>query len=72
MKVSQKLRMLPVKFLVTILISSAWPLPAQTRSDPWDPVTLGSFIDGVLEAQHQAHHFAGAVVVVVRDGRTPG
>jgi CubicO group peptidase (beta-lactamase class C family) len=26
------------------------------------------FIDGVLEAQKQNHHFAGAVVVVVSDG----
>jgi CubicO group peptidase (beta-lactamase class C family) len=44
-------------------------LGAQTTADPWDPQLLGARIEGLLEAQQQAHHFAGAVVVVVRDGR---
>lgn len=29
---------------------------------------LEGFIDGVMEAQEKAYHFAGAVVVVVDDG----
>jgi Beta-lactamase len=29
---------------------------------------MQGFIDGVMEAQQKAHHFAGAVCVVVRDG----
>jgi CubicO group peptidase (beta-lactamase class C family) len=37
--------------------------PAQAQT-AWE-----GFIDGVMEAQQQARHFAGAVVVVVSDGR---
>jgi CubicO group peptidase (beta-lactamase class C family) len=34
----------------------------------WDVRETEGFIDGLMEAQKNAHHFAGAVVVVVRDG----
>ncbi len=34
-----------------------------------DPVELRGFVDGVLEAQGKAQHFAGAVVVVVQGGQ---
>ena len=34
-----------------------------------DPTELRGFVDGVMEAQLKAHHFAGAVVVVVRAGQ---
>src|SRR5262245_54536233 len=37
--------------------------PARAQTD-WE-----SFIDGVMAAQQQARHFAGAAVVVVSDGR---
>ena len=30
---------------------------------------LQGFVDGLMEAQQKTHHFAGAVVVVVRDGQ---
>ena len=33
------------------------------------PTALEGFLDGVMEAQQKAHHFAGAVVVVVSDGQ---
>lgn len=42
---------------------------AQPASDPWEPRLLEGRIDGLIEAQRQAHHIAGAAVVVVRDGR---
>ena len=35
----------------------------------WDLRETQGFVDGVMEAQKNAHHFAGAVVVVVRDGQ---
>ena len=41
--------------------------PAATAG--WDPVELRGFVDGVMEAQQKAQHFAGAVVVVVRGGQ---
>src|SRR5881396_2930737 len=33
-------------------------------SEKWE-----GFIDGILGAQRQSHHYAGAVVVIVEDGR---
>jgi CubicO group peptidase (beta-lactamase class C family) len=35
----------------------------------WNQAELGGFVDGVMEAQQKAQHFAGAVVVVVQEGR---
>jgi CubicO group peptidase (beta-lactamase class C family) len=35
----------------------------------WDPAELRGFVDGVMETQLKAQHFAGAVVVVARDGQ---
>jgi CubicO group peptidase (beta-lactamase class C family) len=46
-------------FASALLLST----PAGAQTD-WE-----SFIDGVMAAQRQARHFAGAVVVVVSDGR---
>ena len=34
-----------------------------------DPAELRGFVDGVMEAQLKAHHFAGAVAVVVQGGK---
>jgi len=39
-----------------------------SAADQWDGRETEGFIDGVMEAQQKAHHFAGAVVVIVRDG----
>ncbi len=39
------------------------------ESAAWDPNELRGFIDGVMEAQQKAQHFAGSVVVVVRDNQ---
>ena len=47
----------------SLLLLAALPLAAQD-----DPREVAPFIDGVMEAQQKAHHFAGAVVVIVRDG----
>jgi CubicO group peptidase (beta-lactamase class C family) len=35
----------------------------------WDLDELGGFVDGVMDGQQKAEHFAGAVAVVVRDGQ---
>ncbi len=45
--------------------AAAEPPPAEA----WNPNELRGFVDGVMEAQQKAEHFAGAVVVVVRDGQ---
>jgi CubicO group peptidase (beta-lactamase class C family) len=54
-----------MRSLVLILTATA-ALWAQTG--PSDPREVAAFLDGVMEAQQKAHHFAGAVVVIVRDG----
>jgi CubicO group peptidase (beta-lactamase class C family) len=41
----------------------------RSRSGVGDPLELQGFVDGLLEAQMAAHHFAGAAVVVVRNGQ---
>lgn len=45
--------------------AAAWLVARGAQPDPWDPTSLGRMVDGLLEAQRQAHHFAGAVVVIV-------
>ena len=35
----------------------------------WDAREVEGFVDGLMAAQKNAHHFAGAVVVIVRDGQ---
>ena len=42
---------------------------AQDAARAWDPRETDGFIDGMMEAQQKAYHFAGAVAVVVRDGQ---
>jgi CubicO group peptidase (beta-lactamase class C family) len=46
------------------------PIPGAAQSPPevWDAREMGAFVDGVIEAQKEAHHFAGAVVTVVQNG----
>jgi CubicO group peptidase (beta-lactamase class C family) len=56
---------------VAVLALFAFPSRpgAGAQSEGPDPVNWEEFIDGVMAAQQQAHHFAGAVVVVVSDGQ---
>lgn len=42
---------------------------APPRPEAWDSSQLEAFVDGMMEAQQKAHHFAGAVVAIVRDGQ---
>jgi CubicO group peptidase (beta-lactamase class C family) len=37
-------------------------------SNQWEPREAEGFMDGVMDAQQKAHHFAGAVAIIVRDG----
>jgi CubicO group peptidase (beta-lactamase class C family) len=50
----------------SIKVRADQPVP---ESGAWDPNELRGFVDGVMEAQQKAQHFAGAVVVVVRGGQ---
>ena len=64
------MRLLPAVFCLasTLAISSSDPANAQTpetdETRDWE-----GFVDGVMVAQKEAHHVAGAVVVIVHDGR---
>lgn len=59
-------------FVAAALAWGLFMMPSSTsaQSNAGGPETVDwRFIDGVLEAQKQSHHFAGAVVVVVSDGQ---
>jgi len=49
---------------VLLLARAAGAAQPDAAADTWEP-----FIDGILAAQTQTHHYAGAVVVIVSDGR---
>jgi CubicO group peptidase (beta-lactamase class C family) len=51
--------------LAVLLILAALSIFATNQ---WDAREAEGFMDGVMEAQQKAHHFAGAVAVIVRDG----
>ncbi len=51
-------------FCLCGMLAAATPAP-----DPWEPQLVEAFVDGVMDAQRQSSHYAGAVVVIVRDGR---
>ncbi len=56
---------------IALLVASALNLPpagADSTRRTLDPVEMAGFVDGLMEAQLKAHHFAGAVVVVVNNG----
>ena len=56
--------------LLLVILLIARSLSAAPALPPaHDPREMEAFIDGVMEAQKLSHHFAGAVVVVVRDGK---
>lgn len=51
-----------------LVLLAAFAANAQPTKE-WDAREVEGFVDGLMEAQKNAHHFAGAVVVVVRDGQ---
>ncbi|HYW47074.1 MAG TPA: serine hydrolase domain-containing protein [Bryobacteraceae bacterium] len=51
--------------LVLLAVSAASAQPARE----WEAREVEGFVDGLMEAQKTATHFAGAVVVIVRDGQ---
>lgn len=53
---------------LALVLLAALAASAQTAKE-WDGLEVEGFVDGVMEAQKDAHHFAGAVVVIVRDGQ---
>jgi CubicO group peptidase (beta-lactamase class C family) len=60
-----------ISVLALLFVFSATGFPAEEAAEPgfFDPIELEGFLDGLMEAQLKAHHFAGAVVVVVDEGR---
>jgi CubicO group peptidase (beta-lactamase class C family) len=52
-----------------LLFAASFVNAAAPAPGAFDPREAEAFIDGVMEAQQKAHHFAGAVVVMVRDGQ---
>jgi CubicO group peptidase (beta-lactamase class C family) len=42
---------------------------AQEPAKEWDAREVEGFVDGLIEGQKNAYHFAGAVVVIVRNGQ---
>ena len=62
------MRPLPALFAALWVLFPSAGLRAQDAAGPSDPREISAFLDGVMEAQQKAHHFAGAVVVIVKDG----
>ena len=55
-----------VRLVLALALASA--AGAQQTKD-WDSREVEGFVDGLMESQKNAHHFAGAVVVIVRDNQ---
>ncbi len=55
--------------LVMLLTANGHPVEEPGRAADWNPTELSGYVDGVIEAQQKAQHFAGAVVAVVRGGQ---
>ena len=55
-----------ISMMALLFVFPATGFPAQESAESgfFDPVELEGFVDGLMEAQLKAHHFAGAVVVV--------
>lgn len=51
---------------VALIITGSF---AQEPAKEWDAREVEGFVDGLMEAQKNAYHFAGAVVVIVRNGQ---
>jgi CubicO group peptidase (beta-lactamase class C family) len=69
---AQEAQMRTITAMIMLLFGfSATGLSAEETlgSGFFDPIELQGFVDGVMEAQQKVHHFAGAVVVVVREGQ---
>ena len=58
-----------MKHLITITAVLVSAVVCAAPAGPADNRELEGFVDGLMEAQRKAQHFAGAVVVVVRDGQ---
>ena len=60
-----------ISMMALLFVFPATGFPAQESAESgfFDPVELEGFVDGLMEAQLKAHHFAGAVVVVVDEGQ---
>src|SRR6266849_6310163 len=53
---------------LALVLLAAFAASAQPAKE-WDAREVEGFVDGLMEAQKNAHHFAGAVVVIIRDGQ---
>jgi len=57
MKTNTRSFLLPLVWMAGAGLSAA----VQPAPDPWEPRLLEGRMDGLIEAQRQAHHIAGAV-----------
>src|SRR5207244_3981315 len=55
--------------IVMLVLALVEPRLAGADQSNHDSEKWEGFIDGILGAQRQSHHYAGAVVVIVEDGR---
>lgn len=51
---------------LALVLLAAFAANAQPAKE-WDVREVEGFVDGLIAAQMNAHHFAGSVVVIVRD-----
>jgi CubicO group peptidase (beta-lactamase class C family) len=64
--------MRPALIWAALVLGSAMIVPSAAGASPgrtWDVGEMHGFVDGLMEAQQKAYHFAGAVVVVVSNGQ---
>ena len=55
-------------FRIALVLLAASAASAQSAKE-WEAREVEGFVDGLMEAQKNAQHFAGATVVIVRDGQ---
>ncbi len=58
-----------VCLITCCLLMLLTPFPVRAAEGPTDPAEVEAFLDGAINTQLAANHIAGAVVVVVRDGK---
>jgi len=65
------MRLLAAAFCLASTLALALSAPANAQTpEAGETREWEGFVDGVIAAQKEAYHFAGAVVVIVHDGRT--
>jgi CubicO group peptidase (beta-lactamase class C family) len=65
------MRLLAAAFCLAATLALALSAPANAQTpEAGETHEWEGFVDGVMAAQKEAHHVAGAVVVIVHDGRT--